>query len=208
MKQKICETLFIDVHFNKQETITIGTIYRSSMNNNISHSNFAGSLTSLLKTFKSSKNQIIIMGDLNYNLLEFDNPHVNDFIQIIYPTVNKLTRITTNSVTLIDHIWTDISHCKIYSEILVDCITDHLPILQSVQLKSPLVKNTMTAKRPISSSNISKFVKKLETHNFSGIFAFTDVNSAYEKFIQQFCTIFNECFPTTSVISKKKHGEP
>ena len=57
MKEKICETLFIDVHFNKQETVTIGTIYRSPLNNNISHSNFANSLTSLLKTVKSSNNQ-------------------------------------------------------------------------------------------------------------------------------------------------------
>ena len=212
MKEKICETLFIDVHFNKQETVTIGTIYRSPLNNNISHSNFADSLTSLLKTVKSSKNHTIIMGDFNYNLLEFDNPHVNDFVQIMYehkfyPTINKPTRITTNSATLIDHIWTDISHCKISSGILVDCIADHLPILQSVQLKSPPVKNTKTGKRHISSSNISKLVKKLEIYNFSGIFAFTDVDSAYEKFIQQFCTIFDERFPITPTISKKKRGE-
>ena len=51
MKKKICETLFIDVHFNKQETVTIGTIYRSPLNNNISHSNFADSLNF---TFKDS----------------------------------------------------------------------------------------------------------------------------------------------------------
>ena len=128
------------------------------------------------------------MDDFNYNLLEFDNPHVNDFVQIMYehkfyPTINKPTRITTNSATLIDHIWTDISHCKISRGILVDCIAGHLPILHSVQLKSPPVKNTKTGKRHISSSNISKFVKKLEIFNFSGIFAFTDVDSAYEKFI-------------------------
>ena len=212
MKEKICETLFIDVHFNKQETVTIGTIYRSPLNNNISHSNFANSLTSLLKTVKSSKNHTIIMGDFNYNLLEFDNPHVNDFVQIIYehkfyPTINKPTRITTNSATLIDHIWTDKSHCKISSGILVDCIADHLPILQSVLLKSPSVKNMKTGKRHISSSNISNFVKKLETYNFSGIFAFTDFDRAYEKFIQQFCTIFDECFPITPTTSKKKRGE-
>ena len=102
------------------------------------------------------------MGDLNCNLLDFDNPHVNDFIQIIYehklyPTINKPTRITKNSANLIDHIWTDISHCKISNEILVDCIADHLPILQSVQVKSPPAKNTTTAERHIS-SNISKFV--------------------------------------------------
>ena len=75
-------------------------------------------------------------------------------------------------------------------------------------LNPPPVKNTKTGKRHISSSNISKFVKKLETYNFSGIFAFTDVDSPYEKLIQQFCTIFDECFPIISAIPKKKRGEP
>ena len=153
------------------------------------------------------------MGDLNYNLQEFNKPHVYDFIQImhehkLHSTINKPTRITTKITILIDHNWTDISHCKTSCGILVDCIADHLPILQSVYIKSPPVKNTTTARRHISSSNISKFVKKLETYDFSGIFALSNVDSAYEKFIQQFCTIFDECFSMTLVISKKKHGEP
>ena len=67
----------------------------------------------------------------------------------LYPTINKPTRITTNNAALIDHIWTDILHCKISCGILVDYIADHLPILQSIQLKSPPVKNTTTAKKHI-----------------------------------------------------------
>ena len=67
------------------------------------------------------------MGDLNYNLLEFNKPHVYDFIQIMYEqklhsTINKPTRITTKSATLIDHNWTDISHCKTSCGILVDSL--------------------------------------------------------------------------------------
>ena len=63
-----------------------------------------------------------------------------------------------------------------------------------------------TAKRNFSSVNKSKFVKKLETYDSSCIFVFSDVDSAYEKFIQQFCTIFDEYFLITSVTSQKKHG--
>ena len=64
-----------------------------------------------------------------------------------------------------------------------------------------------TAKKHISFFNISKYVKKLEKCDFCSIFALSNVDSAYEKFIQQFCTIFKECLLITSVISKKKHGE-
>ena len=85
------------------------------------------------------------MDDLNYNLLEFDNTRINDFILIMYEhklhlTINKPPKITTNSATVIDHIWTDISHCKFSCGILVDCIANYLPILQCVQLKSTPVK--------------------------------------------------------------------
>ena len=60
MKEKICETIFIELHFNKQETITISTICRSPLNICKSHSNFADSLTSLLKIIENSKNHTII----------------------------------------------------------------------------------------------------------------------------------------------------
>ena len=129
--------------------VTKGTFYRSPLNNSILHSSFADSLTS---KFKESYYNL---GDLNYNLLEFDNPHVNNFIQIMhehkfYPTINKLTKITTNNSTFIDdHIWTDISNGKISCRVLIDCIAYHLLILQCVQLKPTPVKNAMTAKRHI-----------------------------------------------------------
>ena len=59
VKEKICETRFIDVHFNKKETITIDTIYRSPLNNIIPHSNFADGISSFLKIIENSKNCVI-----------------------------------------------------------------------------------------------------------------------------------------------------
>ena len=79
---------------------------------------------------------------VNYNLLEIDNSHTNTFTDTMcehkfHPTINKPTRITASSATVIDHIWTDRFNCEISSGIIMDSLADHLPVIQWVQLKSP-----------------------------------------------------------------------
>ena len=49
------------------------------------------------------------MGDLNYNLLKYENNYVNTFIDTMYDNdyyslVTKSTRITATSATPVDHI--------------------------------------------------------------------------------------------------------
>ena len=109
MKEKLFESLFIDVYFSKTEVLTVGTIYRSPCNSKQSHTGFLDTISPLLHTITTSKTNSIIMGDLNHNLLEYENNYVNTFIDTIcdnnyYSLITKPTRITTTSATLIDHI--------------------------------------------------------------------------------------------------------
>ena len=64
-----------------------------------------------------------------------------------HPTINKPTRITASSPTVIDHIWTDRFNYKISSGIIVDSLADHLPAIQCVQLKSPRAQTVPHTKR-------------------------------------------------------------
>jgi len=89
------------------------TDYRSPLTDDKSNEDFVNSFNPLLKIIEKSKTHTIILGDLNYNLLEFQNPHINNFVDLmfeykLYPTINITTRITIGSATLIDHIWTNI----------------------------------------------------------------------------------------------------
>ena len=63
MKEKICETLLVDIRFNKSETITIGTMYRSPSNDNLLNLDFMNTLSPILKILRKSSHTII-MGDL------------------------------------------------------------------------------------------------------------------------------------------------
>ena len=58
---------------------------------------------------EKSLNKCIITGDLNYDLLNLENTQVRNFVELMhknyyFPVINKPTRFSDNSATVIDHI--------------------------------------------------------------------------------------------------------
>ena len=75
------------------------------------------------------------MGDFNIDLIKFDShPQTAEFLDInmtysILPLINKSTRVTQNSATLIDNIFTNILNSdETISCILPIDLSDHFPI--------------------------------------------------------------------------------
>ena len=86
------------------------------------------------------------MGDFNYNLLDTIDTKTNTFIttmfsSLFYPIINKPTRITDTSATLLDHIWTNIYHSSIRAAVIADAISDHLPVIQCTKITKPIISN-------------------------------------------------------------------
>ena len=157
-KDKLIESPFIDVHLNKKETVTIGTIYRSPCNDSKTSADFLANLKPILQAITNSKLQTFILGDLNFNLLDYDDSNFHTFVDTMYENgfyslISKPTRITTHSATLIDHAWTNIFNYPIHSGIIVDSIADHMPIILSIQLKSPYVEDIHIKQGQFSSAN-------------------------------------------------------
>ena len=75
-------------------------------------------------------------GDFNVDLLQFDkHGATNDFIDEIYtlglhPLITRPTRITSHSKTLIDNIFTSDLSSQIHSGLIINDMSDHLPIYQ------------------------------------------------------------------------------
>ena len=72
------------------------------------------------------------MGDFNLDLLESNKPKISEFINLIYssncfPCIDRPTRITDHSATLIDNIFTNDVCVDIKSGNLISDITDHFP---------------------------------------------------------------------------------
>ena len=69
-------------------------------------------LRNVFKIVESS-NKCIITGDLNYDLLNLENTHVSNFVELMHknyylPVINKPTRFGDSSATVRDHIWTNL----------------------------------------------------------------------------------------------------
>ena len=108
MMDKLIESLFIDEHLNKNETVTIGTTYKSPCNDSKTSADFLANLMPILHAITNFKLQTFILGDLNFNLLNYDDSNIHTFVDTMYENgfyslISKPTRITTHSVTLIDH---------------------------------------------------------------------------------------------------------
>ena len=75
------------------------------------------------------------MGDFNINLLNADTHRLtSDFLQCLYsfmfmPLINKPTRGTSSTATLIDNIYcNDVTECKFIQRIMMTDISDHILI--------------------------------------------------------------------------------
>ena len=126
------------------------------MSFNSFHSDF---LKPLLHKIKHESKQTILLGDINVNLLNSevnsDSSLLLDTLgsNLIVPQILLPTRVTRESRTLIDNIFSSISEHGVKSGNLCYSISDHLP--QFCLFESPNSK--LTAKNDVYVRNWSKF---------------------------------------------------
>ena len=92
-------------------------------------------LTGIKKSHYNNEHKTCyIMGDFNIDLLKFSsNNKISIFVNLInsndfFPCIDRPTRITAHSATLLDYIITNDTSTKIRSGVFVTDITDHFPI--------------------------------------------------------------------------------
>ena len=183
MDEKIFESIFIDAYYANQK-FTVGTIY-SSQNATIDANNkFLSHLWPLLKKIEPSKVDCFIMGDTNHDLGDIENSIVDQFKdemfgESFYSLINHPTRITTTSSTIIDHIWTNITNKNFLSGILVDKISDHLPIFQLTELE--YFKDPVPSPHTHFSNQNLKHLKNALSHlDLSALTTTNDINQSFD----------------------------
>ena len=151
------------------------------------------------------------MGDFNINLLNSNihNPTC-EFVDTLYkynffPLINKPTRVTKVSATLIHNIFTNnIKHKGILSCILYTDITDHFPICHilnnNVQHGSSII-----IKRDMSNNNVIKFHNLVKTTDWSFVCLESSCLASFSLFHKKLLEYFNACFPIKHVKSHYKN---
>ena len=144
MKEKNFESIFVNVKIDGK-MITCGTVHRSPASEDNSHRLFVNDVNFCVSKL-SLRNNCIVSGDFNYNLLASSDKHANNFIDPMYEygfysLISKPTRITDSSATVLDQIWTNILPESSNAYILVDPLADHLPVMVCFSLGDKSHKN-------------------------------------------------------------------
>ena len=125
------ESTFIEICNTKKTNIITGCIYKHpSMNTNEFNDDY---LNELLDKLSKENKTIFLFGDFNINLLNYDiHSPTNEFLDFLsshyfLPHILQPSRVTTNSKTLIDNIFSNMAVPNIISGNLTASISDHLP---------------------------------------------------------------------------------
>ena len=203
------EFQFVKIHKCKgfKQTKVIANIYRSPSRK---IEGFNPLLDKVLwKINRHSKKHVLLAGDFNADLIKYDNVAAyqelidimsnHGFVQL----VSRPTRITDNSATLIDHVYTNNLENTISCNIVTVDISDHLATLTTIKLGNASeridFRNTTSATTEQSSYRI---FNEANDQNFKNLVAEVDWSSVIdpninaEKNFDYFMQIYNENYNT------------
>ena len=169
----------------KKHKLLVGFLYRAP---NTDQSKFLSDYKKFIETLTNNSEYKIILGmDHNLDLLK---SHIHKKTQqflnmnlglVLFPVITKLTRITHTSATLIDNIFLDSRLTgQTVNKILVDDISDHLPIVLILENLNPSKKRKMeVTSRDIRPKQI-ELLKKEFTSQLNTITLKGDTNEQFD----------------------------
>ena len=152
-----------------------------------------------------------IGGDFNADLLKSNSDiNIKDFMNLTYslgciPLITHPTRITTTSSTLLDHVYTNNVVGEHKSFILVEDVSDHLPVMVCSNLSLPKSeKSAVTLIRDTKNFKVEKFLDKLT----EGMELLGDIKEeCIDKYTEKFIDIFHKTLNIHAPLRKQSRKE-
>ena len=150
---------------------------------------------------------VFLCGDFNIDILKHKvNQGTKSFLDTmysigLYPLIDRPTRISNHSFTLIDNVFTNVTNHKVTSGILVSDITDHLPIFVFCTYPNPnrADQKCNVKKRIINEKTLLSLSNNLAEECWDNVFRSADVDTAYGEFMTTFSKQYNICCPMKTV---------
>jgi len=154
------------------------------------------------------------MGDFNIDLLKSSKNHVLDFVNLtncfgLRNLINKPTRVTKETHTLLDHIYTNDSKYRIYSGMCLWDTSDHYPIFCVVSLSKSFHRAAKVTFRDTQQFSIENFLSELQIP-LSNMPSSEDVNSSLSTLLASFENVLNKHAPlkTLSKLQERIKSKP
>ena len=170
---KKIEPVFIELLIPNKQNYLIRMVYKHPV---IQHIKFNdGCITSLLSKLKTENKATIVAGEFNLNMMKYTQVRgAHQFLETLLsdnfiPQITLPKRVTKNSVTLIDNIFSDNHDHKCISGNTTTSISDHLPqVLIIGNLKqTPLRKDVKISFKNIQSFNETDLQNELKELDWS-----------------------------------------
>ena len=209
VKCKVVEQLFecvtVELDLKKHKNITVSCVYRTPGSD---VDLFCESLEQIFTDVVLRKS-MFICGDFNIDLMKYETHNgTKRFLDCMYglglhPLIDRPSRITTHSCTLIDNIFTNQINHSIRSGLLINDITDHLPIFALCNYEIENKKDDpVKYVRNLKNENVSLLIESLSQELWNNVLQSDDVNVAYINFIETFSKLYNLHCPV-----KKSHAK-
>lgn len=198
------ETLFVETKLINKP-VTVGIVYRRP---NGSITLFNESLESMLQNVTSTGKTCLLLGDFNINLMNFNDINVNQFITVLtsygfYPCINKPTRVSKTSATIIDHIWVNDIDMVSKSGILLLDVSDHFSPFICYEGKIERSKNLCFTYRDYDNMDDSRLCEYMR-ERFSTVERDDNPDREYNMISNIISSTVEEVIPLKSVKIKSK----
>ena len=209
----IYESIFIEIIGNSSKNTIVGVIYRPPGSN---LKEFYDAFNIILSKIKSENKICHLMGDWNIDLLNYDS-HVmtSNCADMFYsfgfvPLINRPTRITNNSATIIDNIFTNNHEDSVNASqgIFITDISDHFPIFHLNKVCNDTNQEIDIVKRIFKDKNKQEFVNELKSMNWEHIYNTHNFQTAFSSFHQSYFKLFDKHFPKKKINIKHQKHKP
>nr|CAI5839596.1 unnamed protein product [Callosobruchus analis] len=177
-------------------------------------------LKDLEQYFESIKKQDleVFLGDININLFKKDLNETNLYVNILnaygfLSYINKPTRVTLNSSSILDHIFISQSsniqnRIKISPAVLQTDLTDHYTTFAYVNSKTQINTIQENNKKVIKKLNFQKLRNLFCNEQWVNVLQNNDVQEAYDIFLRKLNQNIDECTVRQTELRKYRKLKP
>ena len=203
------ECIFVEIDkgsLSADRNVIVGCIYRPPKASIV---DFNESLKITLDTISKENKFLYLTGDFNIDLLSTSQntyTPASEFTELlfsysVFPTINKPTRITSSSATIIDNVFVNNLHNQVItSGIIASDVSDHCPIFCSTPFS---IRNNDSdkyiSKRTFNDNSRARFSNMLEQIDWNQSLHESECQSAFTSFYNEYKRCFDTCFPLRRV---------
>jgi len=201
------EHIWVEIKVGKKSLI-VGNVYRPPSSD---MDDFVSGLEDILADFYTKFDCIILMGDFNVNMLNFDSKNTNLLINLtesfdLRQVISEPTRITMAGYSLIDLIFSNVDVKQSGTRDVV--ISDHLLVYCDIDFGVTECHVYNFTYRQLDNINKEQFFRDIESLPWHLMYRMAEIDSKVDFFTDAILQVINTHAPLKKVTGKTRPYQP